>query len=56
MKWNNRLKSVLTQTAESGFSDESLETPLTITDKTQFEIFFEAVKSTTRKWFAELLK
>jgi hypothetical protein len=34
MKWNNRLKSVLTRTGESGFSDESLETPLTITDKT----------------------
>jgi hypothetical protein len=29
--------------------------PLTITAKTPFEIYFEAVKSVTRKWFAELL-
>jgi hypothetical protein len=35
---------------------ESLNTPLRITDKTPFEIYFEAVKSTTRKWFAELLE
>ena len=35
---------------------ECLMSPLRITDKTQFEIYFEAVKSTTRKWFAELLK
>jgi len=34
---------------------ECLNSPLTITDKTRFEIYFEAVKSTTRKWFAELL-
>ncbi len=34
---------------------ECLNTPLTITDKTRFEIYFEAVKSTTRKWFADLL-
>jgi hypothetical protein len=35
---------------------ECLNSPLRITDKTRFEIFFEAVKSTTRKWFAELLR
>ncbi len=34
---------------------ECLNPPLRITDKTRFEIYFEAVKSTTRKWFAELL-
>ncbi len=34
---------------------ECLNSPLTITDKTRFEIYFEAVKSTTRKWFADLL-
>jgi len=32
------------------------ESLLTITAKTPFEIYLEAVKSTTRKWFAELLK
>ena len=35
---------------------ECLNSPLRITDKTRFEIYFEAVKSTTRKWFDELLK
>ncbi len=35
---------------------ECLNTPLRITDKTRYEIYFEAVKSTTRKWFAELLE
>jgi len=34
---------------------ECLNTPLRITDKTRYEIYFEAVKSTTRKWFADLL-
>ncbi len=34
---------------------ECLISPLRITDKTRFEIYFEAVKSTTRKWFADLL-
>jgi hypothetical protein len=34
---------------------ECLNTPLRITAETRFEIYFEAVKSTTRKWFAELL-
>jgi hypothetical protein len=41
---------------EAIFSEESLETQVTKGDKTRFEIYFEAVKSTTRKWFAELLK
>jgi hypothetical protein len=45
VKWNNRLKSVLTQTAESGFSDESLETPLTITDKTPLKLVSSAFVS-----------
>jgi hypothetical protein len=36
-------------------SEESLETQVTKGDKTRFEIYFEAVKSTTRKWFADLL-
>ncbi|HXG84824.1 MAG TPA: hypothetical protein VNI84_12445 [Pyrinomonadaceae bacterium] len=35
---------------------ECLNSPLRITDKTRFEIYFDAVKSTTRKWFAELLE
>ena len=35
---------------------ECLISPLRITDKTRFEIYLEAVKSTTRKWFAELLR
>jgi len=35
---------------------ECLKTPLRITDKTPFEIYLEAVKSTTRKWFADLLE
>lgn len=41
---------------EAIFSEDSLETTLTITDKTPFKIYCEAVKSTTRKWFVELLK
>jgi hypothetical protein len=32
------------------------ESLLSITAKTLFETYFEAVKATTRKWFAELLK
>ena len=35
---------------------ECLSSPLTITDKTRFEIYFEAVKFTTRKWFEDLLE
>lgn len=34
---------------------ECLKTPLRITDKTRFEIYFEAVKSVTRIWFDLLL-
>ncbi len=34
---------------------ECLSSPLRITDKTRFEIYLEAVKSTTRKWFEDLL-
>jgi hypothetical protein len=45
MKWNNRLKAVLTQTAKSGFSEESLETPLTITDKTPLNLVSSAFVS-----------
>jgi hypothetical protein len=41
---------------EAIISEESLETQVTKGDKTRFEIYFEAVKSTTRKWFDELLK
>ncbi len=37
-------------------SEECLNTQVTKGDKTRFEIYFEAVKSTTRKWFDELLK
>lgn len=35
---------------------ECLSSPLTITDKTRFEIYFEAVKFITRKWFEDLLE
>ncbi len=35
---------------------ECLNTPLRITDKTRFEIYFEAVRDVTKKCFAELLK
>jgi len=41
---------------ESIFSEVSTNSPLTITDKTRFEIYFFAVKDTTRKWFADLLE
>lgn len=34
---------------------ECLMSPLRITDKTRFEIYLEAVKDVTKKWFAELL-
>jgi CBS-domain-containing membrane protein len=37
-------------------SEECLNTQVTKGDKTRFEIYFQAVKSTTRKWFDELLK
>jgi CBS-domain-containing membrane protein len=37
-------------------SEECLNTQVTKGDKTRFEIYLEAVKSTTRKWFAELLE
>ncbi len=35
---------------------ECLSSPLRITDKTQFEIYCEAVKCVTRRWFTELLE
>jgi hypothetical protein len=35
---------------------ECLNSPLRITDKTRFEIYFEAVKDVTKKWFADLLE
>jgi hypothetical protein len=41
---------------EAIFSENCLNSPLTKGDKTRFEIYFEAVKSTSRKWFDELLK
>jgi hypothetical protein len=41
---------------EAIISEECLNTPLRITAKTRFEIYFQAVKTTTRKWFDELLK
>ncbi len=45
MKWNNRLKSVLTKTEESGFSGECLKTQLTITDKTHSNLVSSAFVS-----------
>ncbi|MEJ7862366.1 MAG: hypothetical protein WKF90_12115 [Pyrinomonadaceae bacterium] len=44
------------QEREAIFSEVSTNSPLTITDKTPFEIYFEAVKSITHKWFADLLE
>jgi hypothetical protein len=38
MKWNNRLKSVLTKTEESVFSEECLETQVTKGDKTHLKL------------------
>lgn len=35
---------------------ECLNSPLRITDKTRFEIYCEAVKDVTKKWFTELLE
>jgi hypothetical protein len=37
------------------FEISERESLLTITAKTSYEIYFEAVKQTTRKWFADLL-
>ena len=44
------------QEREAIFSEESLETQLTITAETPFEIYLEAVKAVTKKWFADLLE
>jgi hypothetical protein len=41
---------------EAIFSENCLNSQLTKGDKTRFEIYFQAVKSVTRKWFSELLK
>jgi hypothetical protein len=40
---------------EAIISEDCLNSQVTKGDKTRFEIYFEAVKSTTRKWFADLL-
>jgi hypothetical protein len=53
VKWNKRLKSVLTETAKSGFSEESLETPLTITDKTRLSLVSSAFVSDEFRHFPE---
>jgi hypothetical protein len=55
MKWNNRLKSVLTETTKSGFSEDSLETPLTITDKTPLKLVSSAFVSDEFRHFPENL-
>ncbi len=44
------------QEREALFSEVSTKTALTITDKTPFEIYCEAVKCVTRRWFADLLE
>jgi hypothetical protein len=43
------------QFEDFAFEVKERESLLSITAKTTFEIYFEAVKSVTRKWFAELL-
>jgi hypothetical protein len=40
---------------ESIFSADCLIKPLSKTAETQYQFYFEAVKSVTKKWFAELL-
>jgi hypothetical protein len=44
------------QEREAIFSEVSTNSPLRITDKTRFEIYCEAVKCVTKRWFADLLK
>jgi hypothetical protein len=43
------------QFEDFAFEITERESLLSITAKTSYEIYFEAVKSVTRKWFAELL-
>ncbi len=45
MKWNNRLKSVLTPTAKSEFSEECLNSQLTKADKTPLKLVSSAFVS-----------
>ncbi len=53
MKWNNRLKSVLTETAKSGFSKESLETQLRITAETNLNGVSAVIRSDEFRHFPE---
>ncbi len=53
MKWNNRLKSVLTETAKSGFSKESLETQLRITAETPESLVSAVIRSDKFRHFPE---
>jgi hypothetical protein len=42
--------------SEAIISEDCLETQVTKGDKTRFEIYFEAVRLTTRRWFSILLE
>jgi len=53
MKWNNRLKSVLTKPAESVFSEESLETELRITAETKKTGVSAVIRSSEFRHFPE---
>ncbi len=55
MKWNNRLKSVLTRTAESGFSEECLETQLRITAESPESLVSAVIRSDELRHFPENL-
>jgi hypothetical protein len=55
MKWNNRLKSVLTKPEESGFSEECLETQLRITAETPLKLVSAVIRSDEFRHFPENL-
>jgi hypothetical protein len=55
MKWNNRLKSVLTKPEESGFSEECLETQLRITAETTLKLVSAVIRSDEFRHFPENL-
>jgi hypothetical protein len=53
MKWNNRLKSVLTKPAESVFSEDCLETELRITAETPLKLVSAVIRSDELRHFSE---
>ncbi len=53
MKWNNRLKSVLTKPAESVFSEDCLETELRITAETPESLVSAVIRSCVSRQSSE---